>query len=231
MQIPEPLVRFWRETVAPRPIAAGSAAAIAAGLTVGGYLAAGAGFEPPPPMKPAPPGATRRLETTPQPITFMKDADGKSPDWVVGTDNIPGRKPVRTPAPTVPDPEDRAEAPRGRGLGWLLPWRWGRSDERRAEPQRPSRRIESDREAERREARERERERERYERYAEAREQDRYDRYDRYERYADADEDYRPRERRPRYEPRYPSRYEPPPEPRWWEDDREPVPPPPFRGR
>lgn len=125
MQAPESFRRFWRETISPRPIAAGSAAAIAAGLAVGAYLAAGAGFEPPPPMKPAPRGAAHRLEVAPQPITFMKDADGRTPDWVIGTDNIPGRKVTRAPVPTVPDPEDEGQAPR-LGLGWLLPWNWGR---------------------------------------------------------------------------------------------------------
>lgn len=229
MQVPEPIRRFWRQTVAPRPIAAGSAGAVAAGLAVGAYLAAGAGFEPPPPMKPAPRGAAHRLEAAPQPITLMKDANGRTPDWVIGTDNIPGRAPARQPVLTVPDEEDEAAAPR-RGLGWLLPWRWGRDEPREAEPPRPSRRISSYREnqAAAAAAERAERERDRQRRYAEAEEAE----------IAAMEEErrYRPRYD-PRDEPRYEPRYEPRDQPRYapreeeaelYEDE---PPPPPERWR
>jgi hypothetical protein len=121
--------RLYREWVAPRPILAGGMAASLIGVFAGFYLAPGLVWEPTPQkpavIRPAPP---------PAPIVPMVNEQGRTPDYVIGADNLK-RAPnpdevVRVIGPPPPDPEAIEDALERSGeRHWWAPWSWDRPDE------------------------------------------------------------------------------------------------------
>lgn len=120
--------RLFREHVAPRPILAGGMAAALVGVVAGSGLTTNLVWEPTPQraavIKPAAP---------PAPVPLMVDANGRTPDYVRGTDHVRGTPDAESvvrvtgpPTPTFQERQDIAEAGERR---WWAPWSWGRERE------------------------------------------------------------------------------------------------------
>lgn len=206
---------LYREQVAPRPMLAGGVVAALIGAVAGLALSAGLVWERPPQRM-----AVVTRAPPPAPVAPMVDETGRTPDYVIGTDNLT-REPnpdevIRVIGPPTPRPEERrAEAePRA---SWWRPWTWGRGE--REDADRYAEARDAEREARRefdREARlaRREAEREARRDADERRYQERLARYEadlrahedemerRARRYADEERDYyadREERSRPRY--------------------------------
>jgi hypothetical protein len=76
---PQPLTRAPRH----RPALIGTALVVAAGLMTGGLLRAGDLFDAPPSLQALPAVAAGQGDDI---VTYMMDADGHIPDYVIGTD-------------------------------------------------------------------------------------------------------------------------------------------------
>ncbi|MBN9319814.1 MAG: hypothetical protein J0I28_09040 [Caulobacterales bacterium] len=205
LRLRETAARLFREHVAPRPIVAGGMAAALIGVIAGFGLTAGLVWEQTPQraavIKPAAP---------PAPVPLMVDANGRTPDYVRGTDHVRGApdaesvvKVTGPPTPTFEEQEDMAQAGERH---WWAPWSWGRADEEDIRQQQADRLAEAREAAYEARMAARERTQRRYdERMAEyERDTERYDRYG-----------------RRTYEPEPEPVYEPPPEARprrpvWW---------------
>lgn len=106
---------FFKEHLAHPSLLVGAAVALTAGLSVGSYLRAGEMF----PERPAPQVVVALAADSGEPIRYMTGADGRVPDYVLGTDHTyrpPEMPTVRTaweaPAASENSPEPTpSEAP------------------------------------------------------------------------------------------------------------------------
>lgn len=101
---------FVQQHLARPSLLIGTAVALTAGLSLGSYLRAGELL----PERPAPQVVVALATVGPEPIRYMTNADGRVPDYVIGTDHTyrPAELPLIRTAWEEPRPvDDTADLP------------------------------------------------------------------------------------------------------------------------